>query len=581
MAKIYDITPERKTTLMCEPHLMAFLHIMKHEWADEAREGRGVIACTDGDTIWYGQRYADMEPSERCYVHVHELSHGIYMHPDRAVLLRLMRGVINPALFNYAGDALINEGIEANRAMPPGLFTPPKAFPPIKMEFIHARMKEAIDFSKAKPPSNYDPKALKGLQVETIYDWLMWALNAVKNKRRENEEKCPRAQQRKQEREEAGKTGDKGDREKPDEEKGDRPGDDGQDGDQPGGKEGDGGRPGDGDRCDPGGKPSNKPCTCGQCDQDGKGQGKGQGRGKGSGEGSGDDGHGDGKGAGGETALDGAQGVGDDGLLPIERMARERAWDIEEQLERMKELLDEGKTTNELIDGINDRITTARNRINQVTQGLKQQGTGQGSILLELEADLPNAVVPWDRHLRRMTTKNLGTKMDDSYVRYGSNTMTALARGARVVPFSPGTTIFTQRPKVLVIMDVSGSHIGKLPHCFAEIDSIARKKGAEIEVMTFDHGVQEIIQIRNKADFRTIMERGIRGGGGTVLDNVWAQVARMRDPYKMAIVMTDGYLDAGKEPKIPVIWMVTPGGSTEFATYGETIYLPDHMADAA
>lgn len=581
----FDVSVERKTIYMCEPHLMAFTHILKHLIATPQQEARDIIACTDGTHVWYGTKYAAMEPPERAYVAVHELMHGIFMHPDRAQLVRLMRGTINPALFNYAGDAIINEGIESNPAMPSGMFSPPKAFPPVKMDFIHKAIKEAIAFTGAKPPSTYDPKALKGLQVETIYDWLMWALDAVNRKRQEDAKNCPRAQQKKdeagdQKKQDAPQKPDDKSQDGQDDEKGDgdAPGDgasdapcedgDGSGGDQPGdepGEDGEGeGQPGEGDsdRCDPNGAPGKKPCTCGKCDQEG-GQGVPGGTALGEGEG-------DGEGQG-------------NGLTQIERMARDTAWDIEEQLDRMKELLDQGATPTELIEKINGRMEDARIRIEQVVQGLKQQGRGQGSLLMELAADMPKPQVPWNKVLRRSTNRGLGTKLNDSYVRYGSNTKTALARGARNVPYSPGTTIFTERPRVLVILDVSGSHIGMLPVCFSEIWSIAQMKGAVVEVMTFDDGVQEVLEIKNKQDFLQIMRRGIRGGGGTSLQGVWDKVQKMRDPYRMCVVMTDGYLSEGKKPKIPVVWLVTPGGSAEFS-YGEIIKLPelaDHGRKAA
>lgn len=584
-----DISVERKTIYMCEPHLMAFTHILNHLIATAQQEAREIIACTDGMNVWYGTRYLALPPAERAYIAVHELMHGIFMHPDRAQLVRLMRGTINPALFNYAGDAIINEGIESNPAMPSGMFMPPKDFPPVKMAFIHKAIKEAIDLTGAKPPSNYDPKALKGQQVETLYDWLMWALDVVNRHRQEQQKDCPRAQQKK---EQAGKNkqdgrdkadkgqdetqGEDGDEKSDDAEKGKDDGDgdgaseapcdegDGSGGDQPGDKPGqdgqDANQPGEGesDQCDLNGAPGNKPCTCGRCDQEG-GQG-GQG------------------GQPGGAAMGEGEG---DGLTQIERMARDTAWDIEDQLDRMKKLLDDGATPAELIDKINGRMEDARIRIEQVVQGLKLQGRGQGSLLMELAADMPKPVVPWNRILRRNVNRGLGTKLNDSYVRYGSNTMTALARGSRVVPFSPGTTIFTERPRVLVILDVSGSHIGMLPVCFSEIWSIAQMKGAVVEVMTFDDGVQEVLEIKNKQDFQLIMRRGIRGGGGTTLQGVWDRVAKMRDPYRMCVVMTDGYLCAGKKPKIPVVWLVTQGGSTESLDYGEVIKLPEVMAKAA
>lgn len=570
---------------------MAFTHILEHLVADESRDEKGIIACTDGDRVWYGKKYQEMTPPERAYVFVHELGHGIYMHADRAQLLRLMRGIIYPSLFNYAGDAIINEGIDANSAMPSGMFTPPKDFPPVRMDYIHKVMAEAIEFTKDTPPSNYDGKAKHGMQVEILYDWLVWALDAVNRKRREDAENCPRAQQKKQDAKSGEKNqpkpsdkGDKSDKgEKSDEKDGDEPGD-GDKGDQPGdegegdqpGEDGKGNQPGDegegdgtgngeGDKCDPQGKPSDKPCTCGQCD----GQGEG-------GQGGGQGGEGQGGQPGGTIMGQGAGG----NLTLIEQMAQDTAWDLEEQLGRMKELLDKGYTPTELIEKINERVTDARIRIEQVVQGLKMNGRGQGSILLELVGDLPRPVVPWNHVLRRTVTRGMGTKLNDSYVRYGSPTMTALARGARAVPFSPGTTIFTERPRVLVVLDVSGSHIGMLPVCFSEIWSIAKMKGAAVDVLTFDDGVQQILTIESKQDFFAIIKRGITGGGGTHLGNVWAHIAKMRDPYRMAVVMTDGYLDAGAKPKIPVVWLVTPGGHQEFP-YGEVIYLPDLMKKAA
>lgn len=592
---------ERRTLLMCEPHLMAFTHILNHVLAEKRHEDREIIACTDGFSVWYGERYMKLPPSERAFIHTHELMHGILMHPDRFQLMRLTRGKLFPALANYAADAILNEGIISSPTMPDGMFSQPKDFPPVTMKFIHEAMKEAIDKTGEKAPSDYDPKALHGQQLETVYGWLEWAYYAMQAWRQKQQEECERAQQKKEEssKKDESKNNKSDKSAKPDESQssnqdekkseeqnegedrasGDNQSDDktkdetGSDGDKDqseGGQgEDDGKTDSDGANAEGdnkgesasdakngegGNTPGQKPCTCGTCDKGGSSQGAGDGASGGQGQPAGDS--------------------------LIERMAAEDAWDIEEQLERMKKMLDDGVSPNELIDKINSRIEDSRMRIEQVIQGLKGQGTGQGSILLELAGDLPRAVVPWNHILRRVTTRGLGTKLNDSYVRYGHSTMTALARGERNVPYSPGTTIFTERPRILVILDVSGSHVSMLPVCFSEIWSIAQMKGAVVDVMTFDHGVQEILEIKNKQDFRTIMQRGIRGGGGTVLQNVWDTAAKMRDPYRMAVVMTDGYLDEGKQPKIPVVWLVTPGGRKEIE-WGTVIYLPEVMSKAA
>lgn len=589
-----DISIERKTTLMCEPHLMAFTHILEHLPNTPQMEAEGIIACTDGDTVWYGSKYLRLPPPQRAYIHVHELSHGIFRHPDRALLIRLNRGTINPALWNNAADAIINEGIEANPSMPSGMFQRPAEFPPVLMEStIHAAIQQAIRITGENPPGSYDPKAKHGLQAETVYDWLMWAYDAVRRKRRED---CPRAQDEKNnqakkkpaptgkeppadEQRKPGAQDDKAEANDNEGESQDRAAGDGEEGqegqpggDEPGEQPGEGERPGEGEgACDPRGKPSDKPCTCGQC-PGGKAQGKGQG-GQPGGAGQGG---GQGQPGAGQPGGQGDTGDGqEEGSSLIERMAGGDAWDLVQQLDKIQDLLDKGYTTSELIEKINEKMESARLAIEQIVQGLKSQGRGQGSLLLELAADMPRPVVPWNHILRRVATRGLGTKLNDSYTRWGFSTTSAIARRSRHVPFSPGTTIFTERPRVLVILDVSGSHIGMLPVCFAEIWSIAQMKGAIVEVMTFDDGVQEVIEIRNRADFNKIMKNGIRGGGGTWLGDVWAKVAKMRDPYRMAVVMTDGYLDAGKKPKIPVVWLVTHGGRTDGLNYGEVISLPE------
>lgn len=560
----FDITLERKRLLMCEPHMIAFTMIMKHEKASPAMEAQGVIAMTNGDVVWYGSKFAELDPNERCYIFVHELMHGIFMHPDRAQLIRLTKGTINPALFNYAGDAIINEGIDANPTMSSGLFAHPKKFPPVKMAMIHQAMAEAIELTGQTPPSNYKSDAKHGMQVEVIYDWLMWAADVVNKKRREDRENCPRAQEKK-----ASNDNTAGE----DEEKGNPSGADNDGDDNEEGSEGSGASDGKDGEEDPESKSkSKKPCTCGQCPPE-EGEGQGQGQNKESGE------QEEGKEGsnGGDAAFD-QKGTGEKTL--IERMAGETAWDIQEQIDRLNELLEKGITPTELIEQINSKMEDSRIRIEQIVQGLKMQGNGQGSLLMELVADLPKPVVPWNKIIRRLVTRGMGTKLNDSYVRFGTSTKTAIARGSRIVPFSPGTTIFTEKPRVLVVLDVSGSHIGMLPVCFSEIWSIAQMRGAIVEVLTFDDGVQEILEIKNKSDFYSVLRKGIKGGGGTTLRGVWKTIEKMRDPYRMVIVMTDGYLCEGEKPKIPVVWMVTEGGNTKFS-YGEVIQLPAVLNRAA
>jgi predicted metal-dependent peptidase len=490
---------------------------MKNCWADETLEKRGIIACTDGVTVWYGKSYDGLPMPERNYIFVHELMHGIMMHPQRYMMLMLVRGFVNAAIANYAADAIINEAIERNTALPSGVFMRPVKFPPVMMTTIHEAMAEAIKITGATPPSNYDPKAVNGLQMEQIYDWLMWALDKVKEKRREEESKGS-------------------------------------------------GKPGKNGSEDSEENASGNDSNSGEGDQESEGSDTGKGQGKKS-KSKSEKGQGTGAGAGNMPAE-----------TKIEKMAGEEAWDIEESIEKFREMLGEGVTTTDMIKKINRDIEENRMKIEKIIQGLKLQGVGQGNMLIELSGDLPKAVIPWNHIIRKEVTRGIGTKLTDSYTRYGSSTKYALARGSKQIPYSPGTTIYSERPRVLVIMDVSGSHVGCLPICFAEVLAITRMKGAVVDVMTFDDGVQEIFEIKNLADLKKIMHKGIRGNGGTCLRDVWEKVEKMRDPYRLAIIMTDGYLSEGKPPKIPVVWAITPGGSNNFS-YGKIVEIPHVAAD--
>lgn len=472
--KDMNVSSEQKTLLLFHPHMAALIFASKHKVADEKKDP-GLIAATDGNTVWYGKIYESLPQSEKNFIFLHEIMHGVFRHVPRTKLIQLQRGFVYGVLANYAADAIINTGIENDNALKGiTLFSMPKEFPGINMDSIHAIIAEAIKFSKKKPPSNYDEKAQLGLQMEIVYDWLLWSKNAVEEKRKGQSK--------------AGGSGAKGSNGSP--------------------------------------VPSD------------------------------------------ETA--------------IERIMRtEEAWDLEEACEEIRRLLEEGKTSAQIIDEINKDINDARGKIQSIIQGMKIQGMGAGNLLIDLEGDLPPSVIPWDRKLRRITTKELSTKMSDSYTRFGSATRAAISMN-RPVPFQPGMTIFSERPRVLVVLDTSGSHVNELRQCFSEIQSIARMRNAAIDVITFDDGVQDKIEIKNKQDFKKVLEKGVSGGGGTNLGNVFEEAKKMKTPYKVMIIMTDGYLTPPKDTKgIKIMWVVTPGGTTEgLNKSGEVIYLPDYQKAA-
>lgn len=262
----------------------------------------------------------------------------------------------------------------------------------------------------------------------------------------------------------------------------------------------------------------------------------------------------------------------------IEKIMRtEDPWDLKNAKDEIEKALKSGKTISEIIDEANAVIDKARADIAAVAQSMKLQGLGQGNLLLNLENDMPKAVIPWNRILRKLLVKGLNTKVSDSYTRLGSATRAGLVLN-KLAPYQPGTTIFSEQPRVLVVLDVSGSHVNQIQRCFSEIWSITKMKGAAVDIITFDDGVQEIMEIRNKSDFKKIIKKGLQGGGGTCMSGVMNSIKETKVNYKAMIVMTDGYLYPPEDTKMEIIWMITPGGTTEgLSKSGKVINLPEYL----
>lgn len=472
-----EIGKERKALLAWMPHMIGLAFTLRHFYVTEEQSkalyGQGkLIAFTDGDTVYYADRYKDLSQPERNYAFLHELLHGVFCHSMRMKLLRLRLGFVRVILANYAADAIVNEAINTDPATQNAVFTMPKKFKIVLMQTIHDIMGEAIAFSGATPPESYDPKAKLGLQMEIIYGWLNWAYDAVKQKRSQDQQ-----------------------------------------------------------------NQSND----GQGEQDGTG----------------------GNASGAERAAD----LEGSGRTRIEEIVEsEEAWDLQEASEEGA-----SESHSDLIDKANRAISDARGRIESIVQSLKMQGQGHGQMLLALANDLPPPLIAWNQVVRRVVTRDLTTSMRDSYTRMSPPMRASIAMSRRA-PFSPGTTIYNDRPRILCVLDVSGSHVGCLKQCFAEIWAIARIKDAAVDLVTFDYGVREKIEIRSRRDFDRILQKGLVGGGGTALGNLFAEVAAMRTPYRSMIIMTDGYLEPPENAEgRSVLWVVTPGGNGDALHHSGTV----------
>ncbi len=77
-----------------------------------------LVARTDGQTVFAGPDYANLEGPERLFVVLHELLHVALAHPARLGLLKSQRGKINFLLFNVACDAIVNATLSQVYGLP-------------------------------------------------------------------------------------------------------------------------------------------------------------------------------------------------------------------------------------------------------------------------------------------------------------------------------------------------------------------------------------------------------------------------------------------------------------------------------
>ncbi|MBK5926855.1 DUF2201 family putative metallopeptidase [Rhodobaculum claviforme] len=101
-----------------DPALGALALWVAHRDADEGAPEDGAVAWTDGRTIFYGPRFADLAAHEQVGAAAHQVLHVALRHPARARTLaaRLGTGVRG---YNLAADAIVNETlVQAGHALP-------------------------------------------------------------------------------------------------------------------------------------------------------------------------------------------------------------------------------------------------------------------------------------------------------------------------------------------------------------------------------------------------------------------------------------------------------------------------------
>jgi predicted metal-dependent peptidase len=182
-------------------------------------------------------------------------------------------------------------------------------------------------------------------------------------------------------------------------------------------------------------------------------------------------------------------------------------------------------------------------------------GDGTHSMLRTLLADLPRVKTPWEQILRVNLARSLSAKAGVSWSRPARSYLANQGRSGphRRLPWEPGASMVKPCPRLVIIVDVSGSISDQLLERFAvEIESITRRLEAELTLIIGDVSVRRVARFKpGISDLRDIT---FNGRGGTDFTPLLQEADKHRPD--IAIVLTDLDGPINFYPRWLAIWAV-------------------------
>lgn len=214
-------------------------------------------------------------------------------------------------------------------------------------------------------------------------------------------------------------------------------------------------------------------------------------------------------------------------------------------------------------------------------------GDGAFSMLRTLVADLPRSRTPWEQVLRTQLARCLTPRAAVSWSRPSRSYLANQGRaGPRLIeagravprrrmPWEPGFSGVKTVPRLVVIVDVSGSIDNDLMQRFArEIEAITRRLEAGLVLVIGDEQVQRVIRFEPgdlKSARLDLQEIEFKGGGGTDFTPLLEEADKHRPD--IAVVLTDLDGPTRFRPRWPVIWAVPESCASAVAPFGRKLSL--------
>lgn len=199
-------------------------------------------------------------------------------------------------------------------------------------------------------------------------------------------------------------------------------------------------------------------------------------------------------------------------------------------------------------------------------------GDGEFSMLRALLADLPRTRTPWQQVLRTQLARALTPRLGISWSRPARSYIANQGRNhaGHRLPWEPGFTSARRVPRLVVVVDVSGSIEDAVLARFAsEIDAITRRLEAGLTLVVGDDRVRAASHCEPGKS--QLAELKFEGGGGTDFTPMLEEADRHRPD--IGVVLTDLEGPANFRPRWPVIWAVQRQHAGAVAPFGRVLVL--------
>lgn len=202
-------------------------------------------------------------------------------------------------------------------------------------------------------------------------------------------------------------------------------------------------------------------------------------------------------------------------------------------------------------------------------------GDGELSLLRTLPLDLPRTHTPWEQVLRTVATRALATRPGPNWSRAHRSWIATQGRvgprpgwGRR--PWEPGTTTSSAVPRVVLVLDVSGSIEPALLDRFAaEMNALARRLEAALVLVVGDDRVREVLPF--EPGRVRLQGLAMQGGGGTDFTPLLQEAERHRPD--LTVVLTDLQGPAQHRPRGALLWAVPPQHAAAVPPFGRLLVL--------